>query len=234
MVSIFVITSPCYNSLSKWASFSQHVRSETRTAHESERDSKGHTLVWYAVYGSNLLKTRFMCYLEGRAAAPNAKPPERCDAGTAIQEDEQFILNFELYFARKRTETWGRGGVAYVGTESDTAHPTLGRAYLLTRPQLEHVAKWENGGRERVKITQQALRGRPKQILKEGPYPVLLPCGDLKGFPVVTLTCWRRAHKRNSASPCYLNIMLLGLYERYPTKSSSEIVRYVRQANERR
>ena len=46
---------------------------------ESDRESS----VWYAVYGSNLLKERFMCYLEGKEFRSNTTvlmAPPRCEA----------------------------------------------------------------------------------------------------------------------------------------------------------
>jgi hypothetical protein len=107
--------------------------------------------VWYAVYGSNLKKERFMRYLD----------PQECDAGTKNQDqikERRFRLQFKLYFAYE-CSSWGLGGVAFVETERVIPPPTFGRAYLLTLPQLRCVARGENGkksdeGIDMVKIAQ--------------------------------------------------------------------------------
>jgi hypothetical protein len=192
---------------------------------ESNTDS-----VWYAVYGSNLLRGRFMCYLEGRPfpGQSNARVPRRCNAGTSIQGDKPFHLEFELYFARDAPD-WGRGGVAFVGIKRVTPPPTLGRAYLLTLQQLTHVATEENGGSRFVQITKEVLFGSPVQIRQGGWYNVLLPCGLLDGIPVVTITGWPdQTSPRRPPSENYLSTIQVGLRETYPSMSLSEIDEYIR------
>ena len=91
--------------------------------------------------GSNSLKERFMCYLEGARLRVENGPVlkyTKCDAGPRLQgdhpfNDRPFRLPFKLYFARRAK--WGSVS-AFVEIEPISPPPTLSRAYLLTLPQL--------------------------------------------------------------------------------------------------
>lgn len=194
-------------------------------------ESGTETPVWYAVYGSNLLRDRFLCYLEGRAPAPNVRAPARCISGTRIQGDQPFPLKFELYFARK-FKNWGGGGVAFVGIREINPSPTLGRAYLLTLSQFTHVAKEENGGKRPVSITNEVLTGTsPATIEGADLYRILLPCGFLDEIPVVTLTgSPEQMMHRNPPSELYLSKIRAGLRETYPSMPENAIDAYLRNA----
>jgi hypothetical protein len=184
------------------------------------------------VYGSNLLKERFVCYLEGKPfqGAPNARVPRRCDSGTSVLDDRPFRLPFQLYFAR-HAAIWGGGGVAFLGIERVTPPPTLGRVYLLTIHQFTHVAKEENGGSRPVRVTREALFGSPFQIREGGWYNVLVPCSSLDVIPVVTITGWPEdTRPRNPPSESYLEAIRAGLRETYPSMSLSAIDEYLQAA----
>jgi hypothetical protein len=209
---------------------------------QNESDTK--SLVWYAAYGSNLLKQRFMCYLEGSEFRMNATvltAPPRCDAGTEIHGDQPFKLRFKLYFAREKTK-WGPGGVAFVEIDPVSPPPTFGRAYLLTLPQLRCVAREESGGSHPVDIRSEMLfgpAGSTHEITTDmqGWYRVLLLCGSLdhKGInlPVVTLTGRPEATiPRNPSSLVYRDVIRKGLQETYPEMTDFTINEYLRKACE--
>jgi hypothetical protein len=65
--------------------------------------------VWYASYGSNLQRERFMCYIEGGTPEGSAKRNEGCRDKSEPTESRPISLNFELYFAG-RSGTWGGSG----------------------------------------------------------------------------------------------------------------------------
>jgi hypothetical protein len=141
------------------------------------------------------------------------------------------MLGFELYFAYQSAQ-WDYGGVAFVGVQSVTPPPTLGRAYLLTLGQLRHVAVEENGGRGSVTITRENLVGAPVNIRDRGWYRVLLPCGLLDGIPVATLTGLpEEVIPRSTPSEIYLETIKAGLRETYPYMSDSDINGYLQQAS---
>ncbi len=204
---------------------------------EVESGENTESTLWYAVYGSNLQRDRFMCYLRG-GIAPNASPDApvlpKCKGGTEIRDEKRFRLGFKLYFAYKNSRTWGEGGVAFVGIEPIGL--TLGRAYLLTLPQLICVAQEENGGSHSVNITNKMLSGSPGTTYEittdhKGRYRVLLLCGSINGTPVVTLTGWPKETnlRRSLPSKSYLKTIWQGLHETYPDISDSDIDEYLRE-----
>jgi len=200
------------------------------TAHIDASDaSETDDLVWYVAYGSNLLKKPLKLYLEGGAPSPNARVHRECPWGTEVQGDQAYKLGFELYFACKSSETWGKGGVAFVETKNVTPPPTLGRAYLLTIQQLGHVAMEENGWTDPVTIRKPDLSARSLVLLREtGRYRVLLPCRFLGKIPVVTLTGVPEETKpRNLPSEDYLNTIRKGLHETYLAMTELEIDEYL-------
>lgn len=186
------------------------------------------SLVWYAAYGSNLSRERLICYLEGEAPGPGMRKPGPCEVGAGILGDRPYSLPYPLYFARWSPD-W-KGAVAFVGLTRFAPAPTLGRVYLLSLPQLCHVAFEENGGRgEQVEITDASLKVPAVQIRERGWYRLLLRCGDLDGLPVVTLTGWpAEAKPVSQPSPAYLARIRSGLRETYPFMSEVEIEEYLK------
>lgn len=194
------------------------------------RQGDTHTRVWYCAYGSNVDRERFTCYLEGRSPAPGVRQPARCLAGTKIYGDKALLLPHLIYFAR-RAANWDGGGVAFVQLAGTEPAPTYGRAYLLTLDQFRHVAKEENGGSVEITIPPTALRGQPVQIAERGWYAVLLPCGELRGVPVVTLTGRQDTMAlRNAPAASYLAKIRSGLRQAYPGLSDADIDLYLSAA----
>ena len=100
-------------------------------------------LVWYASYGSNLKRKRFMCYIKGGTPEGSARKCDGCfrDRSDPI-ESRPISLNFELYFAGQ-SKTWGNGGVAFIRDSSERGL-TLGRMYLITDEQFNDVVMQGN------------------------------------------------------------------------------------------
>ncbi|MGX1752144.1 hypothetical protein [Sphingobacterium sp. NPDC055346] len=57
--------------------------------------------VWYACYGSNLLKDRFYCYIQGGQPAGANTIYEGCTDKSLPIDEENIIINAELYFAKE-------------------------------------------------------------------------------------------------------------------------------------
>lgn len=89
--------------------------------------------VWYACYGSNLSKERFMMYIN------------ECKDKTPPVEDRPFVFEHNIYFA-KYTKTWG-GAKAFL----DDSVPGIayGRIYKITREQYTDIKRQE--GRDYTK-----------------------------------------------------------------------------------
>jgi hypothetical protein len=192
--------------------------------------------VWYAVYGSNLDRNRFKCYLAGKAPSLGARTPKKCPAGTKIAGDRKLVLNFELYFARE-AQSWSDQGVAFVRNQSSASARTLGRRYLLTLAQFRHVAQEENGGYKTkpVHITKEMLSGPPVPIRSDGWYRVLLPCGVDGMTPIATLTgAPEEAGPPVQPSDAYRCVIRNGLHQKYRNMLDSEIDDYLEAAIRRR
>jgi hypothetical protein len=77
-------------------------------------------LVWYASYGSNLNRARFMAYIEGGTVAGNDVVYEGCTDITAPRDDISLELPQSLYFAGWSHRAWGgpRPGSSRSGPEN--------------------------------------------------------------------------------------------------------------------
>jgi len=84
--------------------------------------------VWYACYGSNFNKERFMEYIRG------------CSDNTPPQEDRAIILGHPIYFAQQSSR-WDNKGVAFLDRQK--AGKAYGRMYLITEQQFKEIHRQE-------------------------------------------------------------------------------------------
>jgi len=84
--------------------------------------------VWYACYGSNLSRSRFMRYIRGCA---DVTPPV-CERA--------FEIPYRLVFAGA-SSWWDGGGVAFL--DADTAGETRAKLYKITAAQFAEVQRKE-------------------------------------------------------------------------------------------
>ena len=101
-------------------------------------------LVWYASYGSNLKKSRFMCYIQGGNPEGTTKIYEGCNNKQPPRKDKSIIIPHELYFS-KQSSTWENKGVAFITIKRNESSITYGRMYLITKQQFMEVVRQENG-----------------------------------------------------------------------------------------
>ena len=80
--------------------------------------------VWYAAYGSNINKLRFMKYIED------------CRDKTPPVKEKQFMFSHPIYFAN-RSGRWENKGVAFLDIEQQGK--AYGKLYLVTEEQLEQI-----------------------------------------------------------------------------------------------
>lgn len=75
--------------------------------------------VWYACYGSNMLRERFLLYVQGGTIVINGKEKsyDGCKDTSAPCDDRPYILDHKLYFAGP-SRTWG-GGVGSLERYND-------------------------------------------------------------------------------------------------------------------
>jgi len=94
----------------------------------SDYDNADSPYVWYACYGSNVNKNRFMKYIDG------------CSDKTPPVEDRPFRFEHSIYFA-KTAGNWYSGGKAFL--DDTTAGEAYGRIYKITKAQFEEIKRAE-------------------------------------------------------------------------------------------
>jgi hypothetical protein len=176
---------------------------------------KDDELVWYAAYGSNLNKRRFLCYVDGvnriirgkRMKNPGClKTNDKCNITGIPLDDRPFNFNQNIYFGERSEITWGGYGAAFISNiEKGFAY---GRIYKVTGLVFKTIRE------------------------QEGVLPMwygdILKVGVIDGLPVYALTQsseYNISSRRNSPSEVYLEIMKDGLRE--IKIEESEVNRYV-------
>lgn len=147
------------------------------------------THVWYVAYGSNILFERFACYVAGGTCPQNGRTYAGCRDRSMPIASVAFDIDHDIYFGNE-SGSWGGSGAAFL----DTGKPghAIGRAYLVTREQLEDVHAQEGPG--------------------DHWYPDVVRLGEIAGIPAVTLINSAR-RQPNAPSGEYLDVMRRGLEE---------------------
>ena len=166
--------------------------------------------VWYVSYGSNMLKERFLCYIEGGSFEGSRYHPPCRDTSHPLAV-RTFDIPYGMYFAN-RSGSWEHGGVSFLDMTTD-GH-ALGVAYLITREQFEHVAAEENTGRF------------PSEDESWGWYENIIPLGTLDGFEVKSVTN-RGLRPYNRPCDAYRNTLRRGIRQNWPEKSDEDIEDYL-------
>ena len=137
---------------------------------------------------------RFMCYLTGKGLEQfniKADPNRRCNDMTPPRDNVEVNIPYKLYFA-KNSRTWG-GAVAFLDKDIKASEksPTIGRAYLISKEQFEHVWSFEG----------------------KGWYGHILRLDDINGIKAVTMTGERRYEQTNPVPKAYIDVIAKGLME---------------------
>ncbi|CAH8305491.1 unnamed protein product [Eruca vesicaria subsp. sativa] len=118
---------------------------DTKVSTSSWRSDLSKVDVWYASFGSNMWKQRFLCYIQGGqvegmanpcVGSMDKRPPKGITWGTYPNR---------LFFGRESTNVWGPGGVAFTNpltSPNDQTHMCL---YRITLEQFNDVLFQENG-----------------------------------------------------------------------------------------
>lgn len=145
-------------------------------------------LVWYAAYGSNLSRERFLVYLTGgRIAGGDRDYPGATDA-TPPRADVALDLPGRLYFGGL-SRVWGGGLAVYDPTSPG---PTAARAWLITREQFVDIAAQEMhrapDAADPLHSTLRAGFDGDRHTAGSGRYETVLRLGERDGVPVYTIT----------------------------------------------
>lgn len=148
-------------------------------------------IVWYAGYGSNLSKERFLCYIKGGYCKENGKWYESCANPTLVSEkDDHAWYPGQMYFGNT-SGSWNNKGVAFY--DPNAAGRTFMRMYKVTREQLIDIQG------------------------QEGPsanwYGRIYALGiHADGTPIYTMTSETR-RSFNAPDEAYINLILKALVE---------------------
>ncbi|WP_406830173.1 histone deacetylase [Pedococcus sp. KACC 23699] len=179
--------------------------------------------IWYASYGSNLARDRFLCYVRGgRPAGASRTYPGARDT-TPPADDRALTLPGEMFFAWE-SPTWG-GGIAFY--DPTASGRTLARAYLLTDGQFADVAAQEMHREPGEDLDLTTVLDESRHDLGPGRYESLHLVGELEGRPVLTFTAPDSAGlQRNAPTRGYVEMIARGLSDTHGL-GVDEITAYV-------
>ncbi|XP_048137743.1 histone deacetylase 5-like isoform X3 [Rhodamnia argentea] len=202
--------------------------------------------IWYATFGSNMWKPRFLFYIEGGQVDGMQK---LCSGSMDKRPPKEIlwkIFPHRLFFGRESTRTWGLGGVAFLHPESkneDIVHMCL---YRITLEQFNDVLHQENISsydmssplfdltsldcvKEKGSINLEAV--------KKGWYHNVVYLGMERDIPILTMTCDLSDIENfksgkvplHAPSEDYANTLVKGLVEGGQL-SEEEAVSYIKEA----
>ena len=166
--------------------------------------------LWYAAYGSNLARDRFLAYLAGGRPAgatrvyPGARDP------SPPGDDRPLRLPGRIFFAWE-SPTWG-GGIAFYDADSDGS--VLARAYRITAGQFSDLAAQEMRRDPGDDLDLSQVLAERRHTYGPGRYETLHLVGELDDLPVLTFTAPAdHGLARNPPAPAYVDTIVRGLVE---------------------
>lgn len=175
-------------------------------------------MIWYAAYGSNMLRDRFRCYLTGgefpgaARVYPGARPSQR----RGPRAELPLWIDGGVYFAT-RSPVWGGGRALY---DPGLARRTAAAGYLITTRQFSDIAAQEMYRQPGTDLDLKPLITGGERFLKigDGHYDTLVLAGWRDRIPVITFTApWSRGSTEAGPlvppSAAYLTVLARGLCE---------------------
>ncbi|KAJ4960312.1 hypothetical protein NE237_020222 [Protea cynaroides] len=205
--------------------------------------------IWYACYGSNMWKQRFLCYIEGGQVEGMHKQCFGSMDKSPPKETMWKTVPHRLFFGHSHTSTWGAGGVAFLHPESNMHERAYMCLYKITLEQLNDLLLQENCPSQHMISPLFDLCALDsvvtnKSVLLEGVkgewYSNVVFVGKEGDLPIMTMTC-PISHIENFKSgkfpmhaPCkeYANTLARGLIEGKQL-SEAEAMAYIDDASAR-
>lgn len=171
------------------------------------------TQVWYAGYGSNLLRSRFLCYIQGGAPTEHHQPHIGCRDNAEPLEDRILSCPYPVVYAGQ-SSSWGTGGVAFLDINDELTVSPL-RLWRITREQFEDVCAMENAQLPgAIQIDWISLLSNGTAIVANfGWYRQAVYLGEIDGAPVVTFTWPEPRQDLSPPSERYAQVIADGLRE---------------------
>jgi hypothetical protein len=196
-------------------------------------------IIWYACYGSNLDKDRFLCYIKGGTPKLAKKSNGPCTNQADPEDVKPYKIPCQLYFAGY-SSNWS-SPVAFIKPIKNEINCTLGRAYLIDLEQFGEIIIQEN----RLNISKyktyklEILNLLKLDILKSwifqfnGLYNCVLrlPSPISSNYPTFTFTNPKTTDlKFKKPESKYRQTMINGLMDTYPEMTLAEINNYLDQS----
>ncbi|MEO0494244.1 MAG: hypothetical protein AAF081_12595, partial [Actinomycetota bacterium] len=173
------------------------------------------TLVWYACYGSNCSRDRFLVYLDGGLAEGSADHHDGARDPSPPRADGPAVFDTNVCFAG-HSGRWG-GAPAFLEHRRADAG-ALGRRYLITLEQFADVQAQENRrrpGELDLPADIGALAPGERRTVLDSAYGAVAALAPVDGHPTLTFTAPEPPEHRDPAPPSemYLATILHGLRE---------------------
>lgn len=168
--------------------------------------------VWYASYGSNLCKERFLHYIYGGNFKWGGKKLKGCKGKVPPCKSKFMWIPHSLYFANK-SSGWRNKGVAFISTkiEENKNKWAIGRLWKITKEQYLEVCEQEGNSKK--------WYGKELYLGK-----------DEENIPIITITNGKDLPP-NEPSEEYIRTVIVGLRETYSlinhAITDTEIINYL-------
>ncbi|XP_023633606.1 histone deacetylase 5 isoform X1 [Capsella rubella] len=200
------------------------------TASTSWRADLAKVDVWYACFGSNMWKPRFLCYIQGGQVDGMKKACVGSMDKSPPKEIVWETFPHRLFFGQESTASWGVGGVAFTNPLANLNDQTQMCLYRITLEQFNDVLCQENGlnlDSDSASFDLAALQSVENKgsILPEAVsnswYANVVWLGKEGGIPILTMTCRPSAVEKFKSGEvplrppgkAYANTLIRGLVE---------------------
>ncbi|MBU9713132.1 hypothetical protein [Evansella tamaricis] len=173
---------------------------------------KANNYVWYASYGSNMNKQRFLCYIQGGTPKGSDKAETGCRDHSLPVDEKAYVMNYQMVFAKK-SKRWQDQGVAFIGLKKDEDIRTYSNMYLITEEQFIDVVSQENHGIEDLILNLGEVRQLGSKVFRDSWYGNIVYLGEDAGYPIFTFTHPEELEyvEIRKPSPAYLKTIINGL-----------------------
>ncbi|KAI4343955.1 hypothetical protein L6164_011241 [Bauhinia variegata] len=167
-------------------------------ASSSLRSEMSNIWIWYASYGSNMWKSRFLCYIAGGKVEGMHMQCSGSMDRTLPKEILWKTFPCRLFFGRDSTHTWGPGGVAFVNPERNLQENTYMCMYRISLEQFNDVLLQGNGLSYDLVSPLFNLTALDAATVKEFNYQEVVKgawygnvvyLGKEQDIPILTMTC---------------------------------------------
>lgn len=169
--------------------------------------------VWYATYGSGLVKENLLQYIKGGKTPGTLVSVEGCRDKTPPLKDVFTSLPYKLYFSGQ-SKMWGGGFARIEPVRNPEAH-TIARMHLITLEQFEDIYTQMNRRGRLPRLALKTALRHGHATIDDGTkdYDALLFCGMRDGHPILTLTAAQVRTPYTEPSEVYMRHLCQGLSE---------------------